>query len=308
MKHLLGIDDLGADGIEEVLKTADTFAEINRRAIPKVQALRGKTVVSCFFEDSTRTRLSFETAARRLGADVMTFSAASSSLKKGESLRDTVATLDAIGADAFVVRHKSAGVPAQIARWTESAVLNAGDGQHEHPTQALLDCYTLRQHLSDLHGKRILIVGDVKHSRVARSNVLAFSALGAKVKLVAPQTLMPPSLDDWPVDVTTNLDGALDEADVVYLLRIQQERMDQALLPSLREYSQLYGLDAKRAARLKPDALILHPGPMNRGVEIAADVADAPNAVITEQVANGVSVRMAVLFLLLNADGDLLSA
>ena len=305
MKHLLTIGDLGAEGIEDVLKTADTFAEINRRAIPKVQALRGKTVVSCFFEDSTRTRLSFETAARRLGADVMTFSAASSSLKKGESLRDTVATLDAIGADAFVVRHKSAGVPAQIARWTESSVLNAGDGQHEHPTQALLDCYTLRQHVGDLHGKRILIVGDVKHSRVARSNVAAFSALGAKVKLVAPQTLLPPSLDEWPVDVTTNFDGALDEADVVYLLRIQQERMEQALLPSLREYSQSYGLDAKRAARLKPDALILHPGPMNRGVEIAADVADAPNAVITEQVANGVSVRMAVLFLLLNADGDL---
>ncbi len=305
MKHLLTIGDLGPDGIEEVLKTADTFAEINHRPIPKVQALRGKTVVSCFFEDSTRTRLSFETAARRLGADVMTFAAASSSLKKGESLRDTVETLDAIGADAFVVRHKSAGVPAQIARWTDSAVLNAGDGQHEHPTQALLDCYTLRQHLSDLHGKRILIVGDVKHSRVARSNVAAFSALGAKVKLVAPHTLLPPSLDDWPVDVTTNLDGALDEADVVYLLRIQQERMDQALLPSLREYSQSYGLDAKRAARLKPGALILHPGPMNRGVEIAADVADAPNAVITEQVANGVSVRMAVLYLLLNVDGDL---
>jgi len=305
VKHLLSISDLGAEGIEEVLAAADTFAEINRRPIPKVQTLRGKTVVSCFFEDSTRTRLSFETAARRLGADVMTFSAASSSLKKGESLRDTVETLDAIGADAFVVRHKSAGVPAQISRWTDAAVLNAGDGQHEHPTQALLDCYTLRQHMSDLHGKRILIVGDVKHSRVARSNVAAFSALGAKIKLVAPQTLLPPSLDDWPVDVTTNLDGALDEADVVYLLRIQQERMDQALLPTLREYSQRYGLDARRAARLKPDALILHPGPMNRGVEIAADVADAPNAVITEQVANGVSVRMAVLFLLLNADGDL---
>ena len=305
MKHLLTINELGADGIEEVMRTADTFDEINRRAIPKVQALRGKTVVSCFFEDSTRTRLSFETAARRLGADVMTFSAASSSLKKGESLRDTVETLDAIGAHAFVVRHRSAGVPQQIARWTDASVLNAGDGQHEHPTQALLDCYTLRQHVGDLHGKRILIVGDIKHSRVARSNVAAFTALGAKVKLVAPQTLLPPSLDDWPVDVTTNLDGALDEADVVYLLRIQQERMDQALLPSLREYSQLYGLDAKRASRLKPDALILHPGPMNRGVEIAADVADAPNAVITEQVANGVSVRMAVLFLLLNADGDL---
>jgi aspartate carbamoyltransferase catalytic subunit len=305
MKHLLTIDDLGADGIEEVLKTADTFAEINRRPIPKVQSLRGKTVVSTFFEDSTRTRLSFETAARRLGADVMTFSAASSSLKKGESLRDTVETLDAIGAHAFVVRHRSAGVPAQIAKWTEAAVVNAGDGQHEHPTQALLDCYTLRQHVGDLHGKRILIVGDVKHSRVARSNVAAFTALGAKVKLVAPQTLLPPSLDDWPVDVTTNLDGALDDADVVYLLRIQQERMDQALLPSLREYSQLYGLDSARAARLKPDTLILHPGPMNRGVEIAADVADAPNAVITEQVANGVSVRMAVLFMLLGAEGDL---
>jgi aspartate carbamoyltransferase catalytic subunit len=305
VKHLLTIADLGAEGIDEVMRTADTFAEINRRPIPKVQTLRGKTVVSCFFEDSTRTRLSFETAARRLGADVMTFAAASSSLKKGESLRDTVETLKAIGADAFVVRHKSAGVPLQISKWSDASVLNAGDGQHEHPTQALLDCYTLREHLGDLHGKRILIVGDIKHSRVARSNVAAFSAMGAKVKLVAPQTLMPPSLDDWPVDVTTNLDGALDEADVVYLLRIQQERMDQALLPSLREYSQLYGLDAARAARLKPGALILHPGPMNRGVEIAADVADAPNAVITEQVANGVSVRMAVLFLLLGADGDL---
>jgi aspartate carbamoyltransferase catalytic subunit len=304
MKDLLTIGDLGADGIDEVMRTADTFAEVNRRPIPKVQTLRGKTVVSCFFEDSTRTRLSFETAARRLGADVMTFSAASSSLKKGESLRDTVETLEAIGADAFVVRHKSAGVPQQIAAWSDRSVVNAGDGQHEHPTQALLDCYTLRTHIGDLHGKRILIVGDIKHSRVARSNVAAFSALGAKVKLVAPPTLLPPSLDDWPVDVTHNLDGALDEADVVYLLRIQQERMDQALLPSLREYSQLYGLDAKRAARLKPDALILHPGPMNRGVEIAADVADAPNAVITEQVANGVSVRMAVLFLMLGS-GDL---
>ncbi|HUR78235.1 MAG TPA: aspartate carbamoyltransferase catalytic subunit [Acidimicrobiales bacterium] len=304
MKHLLSIADLGPEGIDEVMRNADTFAEVNRRPIPKVQALRGKTVVSCFFEDSTRTRLSFETAARRLGADVMTFAAASSSLKKGESLRDTVATLKAIGADAFVVRHRSAGVPQQISQWSDASVVNAGDGQHEHPTQALLDCYTLRQHLGDLHGKHIIIVGDVKHSRVARSNVAAFTALGAKVKLVAPQTLMPPSLDDWPVDVTTNLDGALDDADAVYVLRIQQERMDQALLPSLREYSQCYGLDAERAARLKPGALILHPGPMNRGVEIAADVADSPNAVITEQVANGVSVRMAVLFLLLGSGSD----
>ena len=307
MQHLLSIDDLGADGIEEVMRNADTFAEVNRRSIPKVQALRGKTVVSAFFEDSTRTRLSFETAARRLGADVMTFAAASSSLKKGESLRDTVQTLEAIGAHAFVVRHKSAGVPAQIAQWSTAKVINAGDGQHEHPTQALLDCYTLRSHLGDLHGKRILVVGDIKHSRVARSNVAAFNALGAKVKLVAPQTLLPPVLDDWPVDVTHNLDGALDDADVVYLLRIQQERMEQSLLPSLREYSRQYGLDAARAARLKPGALILHPGPMNRGVEIAADVADAPNAVITEQVANGVSVRMAVLFLLLGS-GELNAA
>ena len=305
MNHLLSIEDLGAEGIDEVMRTADTFAEVNRRPIPKVQALRGKTVVSCFFEDSTRTRLSFETAARRLGADVMTFAAASSSLKKGESLRDTVETLEAIGADAFVVRHGSSGVPAQIARWATAKVVNAGDGQHEHPTQALLDCYTLRTHLGDdLHGKQVLIVGDIKHSRVARSNVAAFSALGAKVKLVAPATLLPAVMDDWPVDVTHDLDGALDDADVVYLLRIQSERMDQALLPSLREYSFGYGLDAKRAARLKPGALILHPGPMNRGVEIAADVADAPNAVITEQVANGVAVRMAVLFLLLGS-GDL---
>lgn len=301
MHNLLTIDDLGAEGIEEVMRTAETFAEVNRRPIPKVQALRGKTVVSAFFEDSTRTRLSFETAARRLGADVVTFSAASSSLKKGESIRDTIETLEAIGAHAFVVRHKSAGVPAQIAQWTSAKVLNAGDGQHEHPTQALLDCFTLRSHLGDLHGKRILIVGDVKHSRVARSNIAAFNALGAKVKLVAPATLLPASLGDWQVDVTHNLDGALDDADVVYLLRIQQERMDQALLPSLREYSHDFGLDAARAARLKPGALILHPGPMNRGVEIAADVADAPNAVITEQVANGVSVRMAVLFLLLGS-------
>ncbi|MDP1794830.1 MAG: aspartate carbamoyltransferase catalytic subunit [Acidimicrobiales bacterium] len=307
-QHLLAIDELGAEGIEEVMRTADTFAEVNRRPIPKVQALRGKTVVSCFFEDSTRTRLSFETAARRLGADVMTFAAASSSLKKGESIRDTVETLEAIGADAFVVRHKSAGVPAQIARWSNAHVVNAGDGQHEHPTQALLDCYTLRQHLGDLQGTQILIVGDIKHSRVARSNVAAFTALGAKVRLVAPPTLLPVSMEEWPVDVTFNLDGALDDADVVYLLRIQQERMDQALLPSLREYSQLYGLTNERAARLKPGALILHPGPMNRGVEIAADVADAPNAVITEQVANGVSVRMAVLFLLLGGQGGDLSA
>ena len=305
MKHLLQIDDLGADGIQEVLKVADTFAEVNRRAIPKVQALRGKTVVSLFFEDSTRTRLSFETAARRLGADVLTFAAGSSSVKKGESLRDTVQTIDALGADAFVVRHASSGVPHQVATWTDSSVVNAGDGAHEHPTQALLDSYTLREHLGDLAGKRIAIVGDIRHSRVARSNVAAFSALGAEVTLVAPPTLLPPNTEGWPAEVSHSLDAVLPKTDVVYLLRMQRERAVEALLPSLREYTAGYGLTAARAAVLGPDALIMHPGPMNRGIEIAADVADAPNAVITEQVAHGLSVRMAVLYLLLGSGVDL---
>ena len=305
MKHLLQIADLGADGIDEVLRVADTFAEVNRRAIPKVQALRGKTVVSLFFEDSTRTRLSFETAARRLGADVLTFAAGSSSVKKGESLRDTVQTIDALGADAFVVRHASSGVPHQVSTWTEGSVVNAGDGWHEHPTQALLDAYTIRERLGSFAGRRIAIVGDIRHSRVARSNVAAFSALGAEVTLVAPPTLMPPSTEGWPAELSHNLEAVLPKMDVVYLLRVQRERATEALFPSLREYTAHFGLTAARAAMLPAGALIMHPGPMNRGVEIAADVADAENAVITQQVANGLSVRMAVLYLLLGSGVDL---
>jgi aspartate carbamoyltransferase catalytic subunit len=303
-RHLLSIADLGHDGIEEVLNVTDSFVEVSSRAIPVVPALRGRTVVSLFYENSTRTRLSFETAARRLSADTMNFSVSTSSVSKGESLRDSVETIDAMGIDAVVVRHPSAGVPWQVTRWTGASVINAGDGWHEHPTQALLDCYTIRQRRGSLEGLRIAIVGDVKHSRVARSDVLAFTALGAEVSLVAPPTLLPPSLAGWPVDVSHDLDGVLPKADVVYLLRMQKERMTEALVPSLREYTAGYGLTIRRAGLLQDDALIMHPGPMNRGVEIAAEVAALPRSVITQQVANGVAVRMAVLYLLLTGGGE----
>jgi len=305
------VGELGRSGIEEVLALTDRFVEVNERSIPKVPALRGKTVVSLFYEDSTRTRLSFETAARRLSADVMSFSVSSSSVNKGESLRDTVETIEAMGVDAIVVRHKSSGVPWQLSEWVQprTSVVNAGDGWHEHPTQALLDCYTIREKRggadgSGLAGLRIAIVGDIRHSRVARSDVAAFTALGAEVTLVAPPTLLPPSLDGWPVQVSHDLDALLPGLDVVYLLRLQQERMLEALLPSLREYTATYGLTAGRAALLRPDALIMHPGPVNRGVEVAADVADLPSSVITRQVQNGVAVRMAVLYLLLGSGVD----
>ena len=300
-KHLLSIADLGPDGIDEVMRVTDSFVEVSSRQIPKVPTLRGKTVVSLFYEDSTRTRLSFETAAKRLGADVMNFSVSSSSVKKGESLKDTVETIEAMGIDAVVVRHASAGVPWQVASWVDASVVNAGDGWHEHPTQALLDCYTIRERLGSLADKRIAIVGDIKHSRVARSDVLAFSAMGASVTLVAPPTLLPPSLEGWPVDVSHDIDEVLAKVDVVYLLRMQKERMTEALLPSLREYTACYGLTSRRARQLQPHALVMHPGPMNRGVEIAAEVTELPNTVITQQVANGVAVRMAVLFLLLGS-------
>ncbi len=304
MRNLLAISDLGPDiaaGIEEVMTLTDSFVEVSERAIPKVPALRGRTVVSLFFEDSTRTRLSFETAAKRLSADTMNFSVGTSSVKKGESLRDTIETIEAMGVDAIVVRHASAGVPRQIAQWASSAVINAGDGWHEHPTQALLDCYTIREHLGDMRGRRIAIVGDIKHSRVARSNIAAFTALGADVTVVAPPTLLPPSLEGWPVKVSHDLDAILPELDVCYLLRMQRERMNEALIPSLREYTALFGLTDERADRLGDHTLIMHPGPMNRGVEIAAEVAERPNAVIIDQVRNGVAVRMAVLFLLLGS-------
>ncbi|MFN8037925.1 MAG: aspartate carbamoyltransferase catalytic subunit [Acidimicrobiales bacterium] len=301
MKHLLSVADLGADGIDELLRLTDSFVEVSERTIPKVPALRGKTVVSLFFEDSTRTRLSFETAAKRLSADTMNFSVSTSSVKKGESLRDTVETIEAMGVHAIVVRHASAGVPLQIANWATSSVINAGDGWHEHPTQALLDCYTIRQHLGEVAGKRIAIVGDVKHSRVARSDVSAFSLLGAEVTLVAPPTLLPPRLDGWPVTVSHDLDAVLPEVDVVYLLRMQRERMTEALVPSLREYTARYGLTLARSQLLSPKAIVMHPGPMNRGVEIAAEVADLPTSHIVDQVRNGVAVRMAVLFRLLGS-------
>lgn len=298
-RHLLAVGDLDRDQIVELLDLTDTFVEVGRRAIPKVPALRGRTVVSLFFEDSTRTRLSFDTAAKRLSADTMSFAVSSSSVNKGESVRDTIETIEAMGIDAVIVRHRSSGVPAQIARWTNAVVVNAGDGWHQHPTQALLDAYTARSHLGDLAGRHVAIVGDVKHSRVARSNIEMFTALGARVTLVAPPTLLPPDTAAWDVQVSHQLDAVLPEVDVCYLLRMQNERMTEALVPTLREYTAGYGLTSERADLLSPEALIMHPGPMNRGVEIASEVADRPNAVITEQVANGVAVRMAVLFMLL---------
>ena len=300
--HLRSIAELGADGINELLDLTDHMVEVSHRHIPKVPALRGRTVVSLFYEDSTRTRISFETAAKRLSADTMTFSVSSSSVNKGESLRDTVETIAAMGIDAIVVRHGSAGVPWQIGQWVDASIINAGDGWHEHPTQALLDCYTIRAEsqrpFTDLH---VGIIGDVKHSRVARSDVLALTALGARVTLVAPPTLLPPSLAGWPVEVSHDLDDVVPKLDVAYLLRMQLERQAEALVPSLREYTASYGLTTERAHRLPGHALVMHPGPMNRGVEIAADVADLPNAVITRQVANGVAVRMAVLYWLLGS-------
>jgi len=308
LRHLLSVADLGTEGIEEVMRVTDSFVEVSERAIPRVPTLRGRTVVSLFYEESTRTRLSFEMAAKRLSADTMNFAVSTSSAKKGESLRDTCQTIEAMGVDALVVRHASAGVPWQVASWVDCAVINAGDGWHEHPTQALLDCYTIRgrarrragtQRSSSLVGLRIAVVGDVKHSRVARSGVLAFTMLGAEVTLVAPPTLLPASLGGWPVEVSHDLDAVLPKADVVYLLRMQAERQSEALLPSLREYTARYGLTRKRSQLLADDALVMHPGPINRGVEIAADVADFPRSLITRQVANGVAVRMAVLFLLL---------
>ena len=299
--HLLSIADLDREEIEELLRVTDTFVEVGRRPIPKVPALRGRTVVMLFFEDSTRTRLSFETAAKRLSADTMSFSVSSSSVNKGESVRDTIETIEAMGIDAVVVRHKSSGVPAQIARWTSASVINAGDGWHQHPTQALLDAYTARSHLGSLEGRRIALVGDIKHSRVARSNIEIFTALGAEVTLVAPRTLLPASLSAWPVKVSQDLDAVLPTVDVCYLLRMQQERMTEALVPTLREYTATYGLTSARADQMAEGAIIMHPGPMNRGVEIASEVADRPSAVITEQVANGVAVRSAVLFTLLGA-------
>tara|TARA_B100000953_G_C18034216_1_gene423857 strand:- start:4323 stop:5294 length:972 start_codon:yes stop_codon:yes gene_type:complete len=298
-KHLLGIEGTTREQLELILELTDRFAEIGKRPIPKVPALRGRTVASVFFEDSTRTRLSFESAARRLSADTLTFSAGSSSLSKGESLRDTVEVISSYGADVLIVRHSMAGTPQRVSEWTNASVINAGDGCHEHPTQALLDCYTIKQQRGSLDGMSIGIVGDIRHSRVARSNVLAFSSLGAKVTLIAPQTLMPPSMGNWPVEVSNVLDDVISDLDACYLLRMQSERHSKGLIPSLREYAKDFGLNGRRCEMLSKDALILHPGPTNQGVEITAEVSTDPRSIILDQVTNGVSLRMAVLFMLL---------
>ena len=298
-KHLLGIEGTTREQLELILELTDRFAEIGKRPIPKVPALRGRTVASVFFEDSTRTRLSFESAARRLSADTLTFSAGSSSLSKGESLRDTVEVISSYGADVLIVRHSMAGTPKRVSEWTDACVVNAGDGCHEHPTQALLDCYTLKQQRGSLDGMSIGIVGDIRHSRVARSNVLAFSSLGAKVTLIAPQTLIPSSIEKWPVEVSNVLDDVISDLDACYLLRMQSERHSKGLVPSLREYAKDFGLNGRRCQILPKDALILHPGPTNQGVEITAEVSTDSRSIILDQVTNGVSLRMAVLFMLL---------
>ncbi|MGH3328593.1 MAG: aspartate carbamoyltransferase catalytic subunit [Streptomycetales bacterium] len=299
--HLLSAADLDRADALLVLDTAEELALLADRPIKKLPTLRGRTVVNLFFEDSTRTRISFEAAAKRLSADVLNFSAKGSSVSKGENLKDTALTLEAMGADLVVVRHAASGAPHRLAAsgWTRCGVVNAGDGTHEHPTQALLDAYTMRRRLGRLEGRRVTIVGDVLHSRVARSNVLLLHTLGAEVTLVGPPTLLPVGVETWPCATSYDLDVVLPKSDVVMMLRVQQERMNAAYFPSVREYSRRYGLDIPRMAALPEHAIVMHPGPMNRGMEIAAEVADAPRSTIVEQVSNGVVVRMAVLYLLL---------
>ncbi|GAA3267688.1 MULTISPECIES: aspartate carbamoyltransferase catalytic subunit [Dactylosporangium] len=299
IKHLLSAADLDAATATRVLDTAEEMASLAAREVKKLPTLRGRTVVNLFYEDSTRTRISFEAAAKRLSADVINFSAKGSSVSKGESLKDTALTLQAMGADAVVIRHPASGAPHRLANWVEGSVVNAGDGTHEHPTQALLDAYTMRSRLKRLAGLNVVIVGDVLHSRVARSNVQLLHTLGAKVTLVAPPTLLPVGVGSWPASTSYDLDAVVPDADVVMMLRVQRERMNQAYFPSEREYSRRYGFDVPRMRRLPEHAIVMHPGPMNRGMEIAPEVADSARSTIVEQVANGVSVRMAVLYLLL---------
>ncbi len=297
-RNLLNIGDLSRTAIEEVLELTEAFREVSARPIPKVPALRGRTVANCFFEDSTRTRLSFEMAAKRLSADVVNFTAKGSSLSKGESIRDTVRTLCAMGAQGIICRHHSPGVATRIAGWVDVPVINAGDGSHEHPTQALLDVATVVQARGPMDDLNVVIVGDIDHSRVARSNVTAFNTMGANVTLCAPPTLLPPGVSTWPAAIAHELDDVLDKADVVYMLRMQRERIEaDPVLPSIREYLDRYGLTTARARRFGSDTLVMHPGPMNRGVEIASEVPDLANSLVEAQVANGVAVRMAVLYL-----------
>jgi len=308
VKHLLSAADLDREEALTLLDTAEELASVTDRAVRKLPTLRGRTVANLFFEDSTRTRLSFEAAAKRLSADVITFTAKGSSVSKGETLKDTALTLEAMGAQVIVLRHHASGAAQRLAEsgWIGASVINAGDGTHEHPTQALLDAYTLRQHLrggsGDLQGLRVVIVGDILHSRVARSNVALLTTLGARVTLVAPPTLVPVGVESWNCDVTFDFDDALSDADAVMMLRVQSERMNAAYFPSAHEYSRRYGLDSMRAAQLPDHAVVLHPGPMNRGMEITAEVADGHRALIVDQVANGVSVRMAVLYQVLSSE------
>ncbi len=314
MRHLLSTRDLDREAAIGILDIAEDMAEVAGREVPRLPALRGRTVVNLFYEDSTRTRISFEAAAKRLSADVINFSAKGSSVSKGESLKDTAQTLAAMGADAVVVRHPASGAPQVLAssRWIDAGIVNAGDGTHEHPTQALLDAFTIRRRLhgadargAGLDGTRVTIVGDILHSRVARSNVWLLTTLGAHVHLVAPATLMPVEIDGWPVTQGYDLDRAIDDApEVIMMLRIQEERMHAAFFPNGREYSRLWGLDDERMARLPAGSMVMHPGPMNRGLEISASAADSTRSTVREQVANGVSVRMAVLYLLLTGSGE----
>jgi aspartate carbamoyltransferase catalytic subunit len=305
-RHLLSAGDLSREDALLVLDTAaDMDAALANRSIKKLPTLRGRTVVNLFFEDSTRTRTSFEVAAKRLSADVINFAAKGSSVSKGESLKDTALTLEAMGSDAVVVRHGASGAPHRLAHWIRGSVVNAGDGTHEHPTQALLDAYTIRRRTGRLEGLNVAVVGDVLHSRVARSNILLLSTLGAEVTVVAPPTLLPVGVQTWPCAISYDLDAVLPKADAVMMLRVQHERMTGGFFPTVREYSRRYGLDARRMATLPDDAIVMHPGPMNRGVEIAAEVADSVRSTIVEQVANGVSVRMAVLYLLLGGQTDI---
>jgi aspartate carbamoyltransferase catalytic subunit len=309
MRHLLSAADLSLAETTEILDLAEEMAQVQARPVKKLPALRGRTVVNLFFEDSTRTRSSFELAGKWLSADVINVSAKGSSVSKGESLRDTVLTVAAMGVDALVIRHHASGAPGQASRWTDAHVVNAGDGTHEHPTQALLDAFTLRRHFRTtepdrrtFEGKTVVIAGDVTHSRVARSNVLLLQTLGAEVVLVAPPTLMPSGVDSWPAATCTDFDAVLPQADAVMMLRVQRERMSGGYFPTPREYTVGYGLTRDRLTLLKPGTAICHPGPMNRGLEISADAADAANSLILDQVAAGVAVRMSVLYQLLGGE------
>ena len=301
-KHLLSMDQLSAEDITTILDTAESLQQVTSRPIKKLPTLRGRTVCNLFYEASTRTRISFELAAKRLSADVINFSADSkSSVAKGESFKDTAWTLEAMGVDAIIVRHGSSGAPHQLSKWVNASVINAGDGSHEHPTQALLDLYSIRERFKDFDGLKVAIVGDIVSSRVARSNVKGLVTMGADVTLVGPPTLVPKEAAAWGVTVTTDLDSVLPELDVCYLLRVQKERQSEQLFPSLREYAALWGLDAKRLLKMRPDSIVMHPGPMNRGVEISAAVSESPRSIILDQVSNGLAVRMSLLYLMLGS-------